>query len=146
MGKTEVQVDLKGRYRCVASARQHRWTGDEPEGVGGSDMGPSPYEMLMGALGSCTAMTLRMYAERKGWPLTGVSVRLSYGKVHKDDCDECDRDDPRSLIDKVDREIALTGDLTDEQRRRLVEIATRCPVHRTMTAGTVIVDRLVSGL
>ena len=123
-------------YSTDLRARSHGWVADEPVRLGGEDLGPSPYEHLLAALGACTAITLRMYADRKQWPLDGVDVRLHHAKRHaKDlaDCDECDR-----RADVIDRAIELRGDLDLEQRARLMEIADRCPVHRTLEAGASV--------
>ena len=112
-----------------------------PVAAGGTDSGPDPYALLLAALGACTSITLRMYADRKGWPLTGVTVRLTQQKVYAPDCAECEtRDDSR--IDRIEREIELSGPLSEEQRRRMLEIADRCPVHRTLMNPKQIVTRL----
>lgn len=124
-------------YRTEVSARGHRFLADEPESSGGEGLGPTPYDLLLGGLGTCTAMTLRMYADRKNWALSGVHVRLKHAKVHADDCDDCEASSAR--IDRIDREIVLTGDLSAEERARLMEIADRCPVHRTLTGDIRIV-------
>jgi uncharacterized OsmC-like protein len=113
-------------------AGRHRLTGDEPVAVGGTDTGPSPYDLLLAALGTCTSMTVAMYARRKGWPLEGVTVRLRHGKVHAADCERCETRE--GLLDRIEREVRFTGQLTDEQRARLLEIANKCPVHRTLTS------------
>jgi putative redox protein len=105
---------------------------DEPVAYGGTNEGPSPYDYLLVALGACTGMTLRMYATSKGWPLEQVVVRLSHQKVHAEDCRDCDEKDRR--IDAFERELELIGELDEGQRQRLLEIAGRCPVHRTLTA------------
>ncbi len=120
-----------GRYQEVISAKGHRMLADEPEEVGGLNHGPDPYGLLLSALGACTAMTLRMYAERKDWPLEHVAVRLGHRKVHAADCTDCETKD--GMIDEITREIAIEGALDDGQRARLLEIANRCPVHRTLT-------------
>lgn len=104
---------------------------DEPLQYGGTNEGPSPYEFLLAALGACTTMTLQMYARRKGWRLEDAVVRLSHHKVHAEDCKECDNDDPR--IHKFTRELDLFGELDEGQRQKLLEMAEKCPVHRTLT-------------
>jgi uncharacterized OsmC-like protein len=119
----------------------HRLFSDEPQDVGGEDAGPSPYELLAAALGACTSMTLRMYARRKQWPLASVVIRLRHSKIHAIDCSDCDTKD--EMLDRIDRDIELTGNLTEEQREKLLEIADKCPVHRTLTSGMKIHSRLV---
>lgn len=109
---------------------RHRLTADEPTTLGGTDTGPDPYDLLLAALGACTSMTLRMYAARKGWPLESVTVRLHHDKIHAVDCAECETRVGR--IDRIDRTIELVGELDEEQRGRLLEIASMCPVHRTL--------------
>jgi len=124
-------------FRTDVLANRHRLVADEPVRVGGTDAGPSPYELLVAALGTCTTMTLRMYADRKGWPLHDVEVRLGHQKVHSTDCAGCE-ESPRA-IDRISRELILEGPLDERQRQRLLEIADRCPVHRTLH-GEIAVD------
>ncbi|MFG0274971.1 MAG: OsmC family protein [Phycisphaerales bacterium] len=117
-------------YTSEVDASGHRFLADEPASVGGDDKGPSPYDLLLASLGACTVMTLRMYADRKGWALRAASVELSHSRVHARDCEECES--VAGMITRIDRRLSLEGDLTGEQRDRLLEIAERCPVHRTL--------------
>jgi putative redox protein len=110
----------------------HRMLADEPVAAGGRDSGPGPYEFLLAGLGACTAMTLRLYAERKKLPLRRVSVTLRHAKIHAADCADCETRE--GMLDRIDRTIALDGDLADAERARLLEIADKCPVHRTLTS------------
>lgn len=128
-----------GGFRTEATARGHRFLIDEPEVVGGTDAGPTPYEHLVAAVGACTAMTLRMYARRKAWPLEEVIVRLKHGRSHELDCEQCD--EARVGIERIERELELLGPLTDEQRARLLAIADRCPVKQTLENGIHVVPR-----
>ncbi|PSQ95143.1 MAG: osmotically inducible protein C [Bacteroidetes bacterium SW_9_63_38] len=126
----QVVTHTEETYRTEIAAGRHPLVADEPEEVGGTDAGPTPYDYLLAALGSCTGMTLRMYADRKDWPLDGATVRLSHETVHAQDCDHCDTSEGK--VDRIVRDIELTGDLSTEQRERLLEIANKCPVHRTL--------------
>ena len=120
-------------YRTDVQAGPHAFVADEPIALGGSGLGPTPYELLLGALSSCMAMTLRMYADRKKWPLQSVTVQLRTDKAHQKDCERCDTADvgpPR-----IARRIELAGPLSDEQRTRLLQIADRCPVKQTLERG-----------
>jgi putative redox protein len=126
---------------------RHRLLADEPESVGGFDAGPSPYDLLGAALGACTSMTLRMYADRKGVPLDRVTVEVSHGKVHANDCVECSENEllagRSGMIDRFERVVTVAGDdLTDAHRAKLLEIADKCPVHRTLESASSIVTRL----
>ena len=121
-------------------AGPHRLLSDEPTSAGGSDTGANPYDLLLASLGSCTSMTLGMYARRKGWPLEQVEVRLRHSRVHAADCADCEA--AGGYINRIDREIALSGPLSDEQRRRLLEIADKCPVHKMLTSRIEIETKL----
>jgi len=132
----------EGFYNIV-SARTHRFIVDEPLSYGGTDLGPTPYEYLGAALGSCTSMTLNGYARRKEMNVTSVSVDVKHTRIHADDCDTCEKSDGK--IDQFTREITITGNITDEQRSRMLEIADRCPVHRTLENEIKIVTRHSGG-
>ena len=119
----------------------HYLVGDEPTSFGGNDFGPSPYEFVSAGLSACTVMTLQMYAKRKKWDLQNVEVHTSYGKVHAEDCEACES--PSSKIDTFERDILLSGDLDQKQKDRLLEIADRCPVHRTLESKAQIKTKLI---
>lgn len=129
-----------GRYFQHVRMGMHLANADEPEDVGGQNRGPNPYEYLLAALGTCTSMTLRMYAELKKLPLERVAVTLAHRKIHAKDCADCETRDGK--VDEIERVIILEGPLSDEQRARLLEIANKCPVHRTLTSEIRIVSRL----
>ncbi|MBW3535098.1 MAG: bifunctional alpha/beta hydrolase/OsmC family protein [Gemmatimonadetes bacterium] len=130
-----------GAFRTEILARGHALLADEPKAVGGENLGPTPYDLLAAALGACTTMTLRMYADRKGWPLEEAVVRLRHSKLHAEDEERCESEEAR--LDRLDRDLELTGALDEAQRARLLEIADRCPVHRTLSAGVRIETELV---
>jgi putative redox protein len=131
----EVLVRSKTGLTHEITVRDHHLLADEPAPAG-SDAGPNPYELLLGALGACTAMTLRLYADRKGWPLRGVDVALQHERIHATDCAECETRE--GFLDRITKRITLHGPLDDEQRQRLSEIAERCPVQRTLQREVVI--------
>ena len=142
-GKGDVLVTEAGdgRYAQTINVGRHWLRADEPPSVGGDDSGPSPYQLLSASIGACTSMTLRMYAEQKKWDVGRISVRVHHQKVHAQDCAECET--KQGKIDRIEREIEVEGALTDEQRERLLEIADKCPVHRTLHSEVVVASRLV---
>lgn len=124
----------QGRYQQAVTVGQHHLIADEPVSVGGADAGPAPFDLIMAGLGACTSMTLRMYAERKGLALTHVSVALRHEKITVDGV----------VRDHIERTISLTGELTAEQRQRLLEIANKCPVHRALSSSMIIESALAT--
>jgi uncharacterized OsmC-like protein len=140
MSRDVAVVSRNAGFLQNISIGRHRFQADEPVDAGGCDAGPNPYELLLAALGACTSMTLRMYANRKQWPLEDVRVRLTHRRMHAEDCLGCETKE--GLVDRIEREIWLVGKLTDEQRHRLLEIASKCPVHRTLTSEIHIETRL----
>lgn len=129
-------------YKTTLTAGKHELIADEPESVpGGSDQGPDPYDYLLMALGSCTVMTVKMYAQHKEWPLEDVFAELRHNKKHSKDCENCD--DKNSKIDVIEKELIVKGDLTKEQIDRLLEISQRCPVNRTLL-GDIDIDSTIT--
>ncbi len=135
-GTVTVTETRHGRFQQQVAVGPHRFLADEPVAVGGLDTGPGPYDLLLAGLGACTSMTLRLYAERKGLPLGPMKVTLRHQKIHAEDCADCET--KIGMLDEIALEVALPGDLTDEQRARLLEIADKCPVHRTLESEIVI--------
>jgi putative redox protein len=140
-GWVVVHGSATGFSQEIAAGR-HRLQGDEPISAGGTDTGPNPYDFLLAALGSCTSMTIAMYARRKQWPLEAVTVRLRHSKVYAQDCAECETKEGK--IDRIERDIELAGALDAEQKSKLLEIANKCPVHRTLTSEINIRTRLAN--
>ena len=140
-GGVTVRERGSGRFAQEIAAGRHRFSADEPADYGGDDSGPTPYDLLLAGLGACTTMTLRMYAERKGWPLDRAEVRLSHEKIHAQDCADCETREGR--IDRIERRLTLDGPLDAAQREKLLEIADKCPVHRTLTGEIKINTELV---
>jgi putative redox protein len=140
---TTITVRSVQGYQQEIIAGDHILFADEPIDVGGDDTGPNPYELLLGALGACTAITMRMYATRKQWPLESIEIELTHSRDYAKDCETCAESDVK--LDRITRRIELRGELDDSQRERLLEIARRCPVHRTFTEGEIeIVDEAVA--
>src|SRR5580700_10072215 len=140
VGSVVVRGSAAGFAQEIHAGR-HRIVADEPVSAGGTDTGPSPYDLLLAALGACTSMTVGMYARRKSWPLEEVTVHLRHSKIHATDCAECETKE--GMLDRIERDLHFTGPLTDEQRSRLLEIANKCPVHRTLTSEIDIETRIV---
>ena len=130
-----------GGFTTEILAGQHSLIADEPEKFGGNNFGPSPYQLLTSALGACTAMTIQMYARRKKWQIDEVKVHLTYDRDYESDAEHSE--DQGAKIDHYYREIELVGDLTEEQRQRCMEIADRCPVHKTLSSSGKVVTKLV---
>jgi putative redox protein len=142
MGQVLV-AERNHRFTRSIFTDDHQWLADEPRAAGGDSRGPDPYELLLAALGACTSMTMRMYANRKEWPVQDIYVSLSHARTHSDDCLECGHDGDPQLLDQIERVIRIEGDqLTEEQRQRLLTIANSCPVHRTLTNKIVVSTRL----
>ncbi len=135
-----VQSEGNGFAQQIA-AGPHRLRSDEPESVGGTGSGPSPYDFLLAALGSCTSMTVGMYARQKKWPLERVTVWLRHSKIYAADCAECESKE--GMLDRIERDVRFEGPLSAEQRSRLLEIANKCPVHRTLTSEINIRTKIV---
>ena len=138
-GTVTVTEAGSGTYTQQITVGQHQLISDEPRPIG-DDAGPTPYDLLLAGLGACTSMTVRMYADRKGWPLERVQVTLRHLRIHAEDCAECET--TKGWISHIDRDVELIGDLDDTQRQRLLAIAERCPVHQTLTSEIDIATSL----
>ncbi|MFP4145490.1 MAG: OsmC family protein [Phycisphaeraceae bacterium] len=130
-------------YRTHITTPGHELVADEPTKSGGQDAGPNPYDLMLGALASCTAITLRMYADRKNWPLEHVEVEMAQPNSHAEDCQHCEEDNRPTL--HITTRLHLTGDLSDDQRARLHQIAEKCPVHRVLAGNAAITTTLAEG-
>jgi putative redox protein len=140
-GLVEVAETREGTFTERVRVGRHVLRADEPAASGGTDTGPGPYDYLLAGLGACTAMTLRLYADRKSWPLAKVTVRLRHGRIHAQDCADCETKE--GLVDHIERAIMVEGPLDEAQRARLLEIADKCPVHRTLTSEIKIATTVV---
>lgn len=140
-----VKLALADGFRCQIAAGAHMLIADEPREAGGSDAGPSPYELLLASLGACTAMTLKLYIERKQLPITEVEVLLTFDRIYAEDCESCsdERRERNEEIQHISRLIYVTGEVTEEQRQRLLYIAGRCPVHITLHSQPHVEDALI---
>ncbi len=134
-----IVTSLANLQNEVRYGENHILITDEPLAAGGEDAGPDPYTLLLAALGSCISMTTTLYARRKGWPLERVTVRLRSERIHASDCVECTYT-TEGYVHRIQRDVKLFGDLTDEQRARLQEIAHKCPLHKTLTSEIVITE------
>ena len=143
MGEAPRQVVVRetrqGKFQQTVSIGPHRLLADEPVGAGGGDSGPGPYDLVLAGLGACTSMTMRLYADRKSLPLERVTVTLKHSNIHAEDCSDCET--RAGMLDQIDRIIAMEGALDSEERKKLMEIADKCPVHRTLTSEIHIVTR-----
>ena len=145
MNEVRVKLTMKEGFRTQITAGAHTLIADEPKEAGGTDEGPSPYELLLAALGACTAMTLKMYVERKNLPITDVEVSLTFDRIHIDDCESCVKEERLNdqEVQHISRLIYVTGDVTEEQKDRLLYIAGRCPVHVTLHSNPHVEDALI---
>ncbi len=139
-----ITAELQSDYRVDITNGTHTWRADEPVDLGGDNTGPNPYDMLLGAVAACTSITLSMYAKRKNIDITSLSVEYSHEKVHAKDCEQCD-DSHSGMIDRVTSKIYIDGDFDEATRKRLMEIAQRCPVHKTLEAGIVFDEIVYAG-
>ncbi len=145
MTEVRAKLNLTDGFRTRINAGAHTIIADEPKSADGGDEGMSPYELLLAALGACTAMTLRMYIERKKIPITDVEVYLTFDRIHVDDCESCtdEEREGKKEIQHISRLIYITGEVTEEQKERLLYIAGRCPVHVTLHSGPHVEDALI---
>jgi putative redox protein len=141
---TTITADLTRGTEVEIRSGRHVWRADEPIDHGGTDTGPDPYELLLGALAACTCITISLFATRKGMALHSVSAQYSFRRVHKDDCAECETDET-GWLDHVSGQIFIEGSFDDDERAALADVATRCPVHKTLAHGVTFTDRVVVG-
>lgn len=141
---TSITAELRENYQVEITNGRHTWRADEPIDVGGDDTAPDPYDLLLGSLAACTAITLALYARRKNIALQTVSAEYSYDRVHADDCEQCD-ETHTGMIDRISSRIFIDGDFDEATRKRLQEVAVRCPVHKTLAAGVVFDETVFAG-
>jgi putative redox protein len=134
-----VRETRNSKFQQTVTVGPHQLLADEPVAAGGEDSGPGPYDFVLAGLGACTSMTMRLYADRKSLPLQGVTVTLKHSKIYAQDCAECET--KAGMLDQIDRVISMEGALDAEARKKLMEIADKCPVHRTLTSEIHIVTR-----
>ena len=140
----QITATLTEGMAVTLSNGRHEWIADEPLAAGGTDTGPNPYELLLGSLAACTCITIAGYCKHKGLPLKSVSTRYDFARVHADDCADCDIPD-RGFIEQITSNVHIEGDFDEAQRKRLAQIATRCPVHKTLTHGVRVEDNATFG-
>ena len=141
---SRITAKLTSGMAVVLSNGRHAWQADEPTGAGGTDSGPNPYELLLGSLAACTCITISWYCQQKGLPLESVSTTYDFSRVHADDCKDCDKPD-KGLIEKITSNVQIEGDFDESQRKRLAQIAERCPVHKTLAHGVAFEDNATFG-
>jgi len=141
---TQITAKLTSGMLVNISNGRHEWTADEPLAAGGSDSGPDPYELLLSSLAACTCVTIAWYCRHKGLSLESVSTTYDFSRVHADDCEDCDKPD-KGLIDKITTNVHIVGDFDEAQRKRLAQIAQRCPVHKTLAQGVQFEDHATFG-
>lgn len=141
---TSITAELVNGYQVEITNGTHTWQADEPVDLGGDDTGPNPYDLLLGSLAACTSITLSMYTKRKGIDMSSLSVEYSYDKVHADDCETCE-DHHTGMIDRVTSRIFIDGNFDEDTRKRLIGIAQRCPVHKTLEKGIVFDETVWAG-
>lgn len=136
---TTITARLREGTQTTIETRHFTWLSDEPPGANGTDAGPTPYEILLGSLAACTGLTLRLYADHKGIDLDGVNVTLEFDRIHADDCQQCDeRTD--GWIERIQTQVEILGTFDEAQKKRLAQVAARCPIHKTLTRGVEIFD------
>jgi len=136
---TRITAELTTGMEVRLSNGRHQWNGDEPLDAGGTDTGPNPYELLMGALAACTCVTIAAYCRFKKLPLRSINATYDFSRIHADDCKDCEIPD-RGFIENVESNVRIEGDFDDAQKKRLAQIVTRCPVHKTLANGVEIED------
>jgi len=139
-----ITAELREHFQVDITNGTHTWRADEPIDIGGDDTGPNPYDLLLGSLAACTTITLAFYAKRKKIKITSLSAEYSFDRVHADDCETCD-DAKSGMIDRVTSRIFIDGDFDDEVRARLQDIATKCPVHKTLANGVTFAETVFAG-
>ncbi len=141
---SRITAKLSSGMAVMLSNGRHEWPADEPTVAGGTDTGPNPYELLLGSLAACTCITISWYCQHKGLPLESVSTTYDFSRVHADDCEDCDKPE-KGFIEKITSNVHIEGDFDEAQRKRLAQIAERCPVHKTLAHGTAFEDNATFG-